>query len=163
MRILETKIILIFFNKRSVKDTLQDKFIMEFKEKAESFNDFFTWHFSLVNNKSQFPSTLTKKTCKSLSTVEFSAYDILKIIGNPKSKKLHGHDMASIQMFKICDESICKPNLGMIIRSCLENRKLPSELKKANVVTVFKKIKKQEATTKEILPHFFTASFKQNI
>ena len=51
----------------------------------------------------------------------------------------------------------------MIIRSCLENRKLPSELKKANVVTVFKKIKKQEATTKEILPHFFTASFKQNI
>ena len=49
------------------------------------------------------------------------------------------------------------------IWSCLENRELPSELKKANVVTVFKKIKKQEATTKEILPHFFTASFKQNI
>ena len=157
MRILEIKIILIFFNKRSVKDTLQDKFIMEFKEKTEFFNDFFTWHFSLVNNKSQLCSALTKKT------VELSTYDILKIIGNTKPKKVHGHDMASIQMLKICDESICKRNLGMIIRSCLENRKLPSELKKANVVTVFKKIKKQEATTKEILPHFFTASFKQNI
>ena len=115
MRILEIKIILIFFNKRSVKDTLQDKFIMEFKEKAEFFNDFFTWHFSLVNNKSQLCSALTKKTCKSLSTVELSTYDILKIIGNIKPKKVHGHDMASIQMLKICDESICKLNLGMIM------------------------------------------------
>ena len=51
--------------------------------------------------------------------------------------------MISIRMLKICDESICKP-LSIIFRSCLENRKFPSEWKKANVVPAFKKNNKQE-------------------
>ena len=46
-------------------------------------------------------------------------------------------------MLKIFDESICKP-LGIIFRSCLENRKLPSEWRKANVVPFFKKNNKQD-------------------
>ena len=50
--------------------------------------------------------------CKSLSSVEFSTYDILKII----LKKAHNHDMISIRMLKICDEPIGKP-LGVIFPS----------------------------------------------
>ena len=73
------------------------KFIMDFKEKAELFNDFFTMHCSLVNNNSELPSVLTKKTCKLLSTVEFSTNDILQIIRNLNPKKAHGHDMISIR------------------------------------------------------------------
>ena len=119
------------------------KSIIDFKEKAELFNDFFSKQCSLVNNNSKLPSVLTKKTCKSLSSVEFSTYDILKIIRNLYPNKAHGHDMISIRMLKICDESICKP-LGIIFRSCLENGKFPSEWKKANVVPVFKKNNKQE-------------------
>ena len=46
-------------------------------------------------------------------------------------------------MLKIFDESICKP-LGIIFRSCLENGKLPSEWRKANVVPFFKKNNKQD-------------------
>ena len=46
-------------------------------------------------------------------------------------------------MLKICDESICKPP-GIIFRSCLQNRKFPSEWEKANVVPAFKKNNKQE-------------------
>ena len=38
------------------------KFIMDFKEKAELFNDFFTVPCSLVNNNSKLPSVLTKKS-----------------------------------------------------------------------------------------------------
>ena len=52
------------------------------KEKAEFFNDFFSKQCSLVNNIYKLPSFLTKKTCKSLSSVEFSTYDIWKIIRN---------------------------------------------------------------------------------
>ena len=76
------------------------KFIIDFKEKAELFNDFFSKQCSLVNNNSKLPSVLTKKTCKSLSSVEFSTYNILKIIRNLNPNKAHGHDMISIQMLK---------------------------------------------------------------
>ena len=106
---------------------------MDFKEKAGLFNDFFTMQCSLVNNNSERPSVLTKKTCKLLSTAEFSTNDILKIIRNLNPSKAHGHDMISIRMLKIYDESICKP-LRIIFRSCLENGKFPSEWEKANVV-----------------------------
>ena len=81
------------------------KFIMDFKEKAELFNDFFTRQRSLVNNNSKLPSILTKKTCQSLSTVEFSTNAILKIIRNLNPNKAHGHNMISIRMLKFCDES----------------------------------------------------------
>ena len=103
--------------------------------KAELFNGLFTRQCSLVNNNSKLPSILTKKACQSLSTVEFSTNDILKIIRNLNPNKVHGHDMISIRMLKVCDESICKP-LGITFWSCLQNGKFPSEWKKANVVSL---------------------------
>ena len=65
-------------------------------------------------------------------TVEFSTYDILKIIRYLNPNKAHGHNIISIRILKICDNSICKP-LGIISWSCLQNGKFPSEWKKANV------------------------------
>ena len=101
------------------------KLIVDVQEKAELLNDFFSKQYSLVNNNSKLPSVLIKKTCKSFPSVEFLAYDILKIIENLNPSKAHGHDMISIQMLKICDESICK-SVGIIFRSCLENGKFQS-------------------------------------
>ena len=57
--------------------------------------------------------------------------------------KVHGHDMISIGMLKICNESICEP-LEIIFRSCLENGEFPSELKCTNVVPDIKRNNKQE-------------------
>ena len=106
--------------------------------KAGLFNDLFTRQCSLVNNKSELPSVLTKKLCNSLSAVEFLTYDTLKTMRNLNPNKAYGHNMISIRMLKVCDESICKP-LGIIFRSCLQNGKFPSEWKKANVVSLKKK------------------------
>ena len=39
------------------------KFIIDFKKKAELFNDFFLKQYSLVNSNSKLPSVLAKKTC----------------------------------------------------------------------------------------------------
>ena len=102
---------------------------MDFKEKAELFNDFFSKQCSLVSSNSKLPLVLTKKTCKSLLSVEFLTYDILKIIRNLNPNKAHSHNMISIQMLKICDESICKP-LGIIFQSSLENGSSPHNGKK---------------------------------
>ena len=136
-----------FLNNKKISSTPpllhNGKFIMDLKEKAELFNDFFSKEWAPVNNNNKLSSVLTKKTCKSLWSVEISTYDILQIIRNLNTNKAHGHHVISIRMFKICDESICKP-LGIIFRSCLENGKFPSEWKKATVVPVFKKNNKQE-------------------
>ena len=104
----------------------EDKFITNFKEKADIFNDFIAKQCSLININSSLPSVLSKKTHKLLSTIHFTSDDILKIINNLDLYKAHGHDMISIQMIKICDASICKP-LELIFTSCLENGKFPTE------------------------------------
>ena len=68
---------------------------MEFKEKIELFIEFFTKQCSLVNNNSKISSVLNSKRCQSLLTVEFSTYDILKIIRDLNPNKAHGHDILS--------------------------------------------------------------------
>ena len=116
----------------------QDKFVTDFKEKANIFNNFFANQHSIVSKNSELPVTLTRKRHESLSTIDFSTDDILKIIRNLDPNKAHGHDMINIRMIKICDTSICRP-LKLIFQSCLENGDFPNEEKKVNVAPVHKK------------------------
>ena len=82
---------------------------------------------SIVSNNSQLPVTFTRKTRESLSAIDFSTDDILKIIRNLDPNKADGHDMISIRMIKICDTSICR----LIFQACLESGKFPNEWKKS--------------------------------
>ena len=107
------------------------------------FNNFFADQCSILRNKSEPPATLSKKRVnESLTTIDFSNNDILKIIRNLDPNKAHGHDMISIRMVKICDDSVCRP-LKLTFQSCLESGKFPSEWKKSNVVPIHKKGDKQ--------------------
>ena len=108
---------------------LQDNFIIDFKDKAEMFNNFFADQCSILRDKSELPATLSKKLSELLTTIDFSNNDILKIIRNLDPNKAHCQDMISIRMMKICDDSICKP-LKPIFQSCLESGKFPSQWKK---------------------------------
>ena len=116
----------------------QDKFIIDFKEKTEIFDNFLADQCSISRSKSKLPATLSKTTRESLTTIKFSNNYILKIISNLDPNKAHGHDVISTRMVKICDNSICKP-LKLILQSCLESGKFPSEWKKAIVVLIHKK------------------------
>ena len=116
----------------------QDKFVTDFKEKVNIFNNFFADQCSIVSNNSELPVTLTKKTHESLSTINFSTDGFLKIIRNLDPNKAHEHNMISSRMIKICDTSLCRP-LQLIFQSCLESGKFPNEWKKANVAPVHKK------------------------
>ena len=60
------------------------------------------------NNNSELPVALTKKKHESLSAIDFSTDDILKIIRNLDPNKAHGNDMISIRMIKI--------NLSVLLR-----------------------------------------------
>ena len=101
----------------------ENKFITNFKEKAELFNTFFANQCTLLNNSSVLPNNLAKLTNKSLDTVNFSTDYIFKIINNFDTNKAHSHDMLSISMIKLCGNSICKP-LSIIFNDCLKESKM---------------------------------------
>ena len=90
------------------------------------FNTFFADQCSILRNKSELATTLKKNVCKSLKTIDFSNYDILKIMRNLNPNKAHSHDIISFRMVKICDDSIWKLS-KVIFQSCLESRRFPRE------------------------------------
>ena len=116
----------------------QNKYVTDFKKKAELFNCFFAKQCSIINNSSEPPSSIWKKTDKSISTVTFTSDDIATLIQNLDPNKAHGHDMLSIRMLKLCGKSICKP-LDLILQSCIKHGEFPTERKKANALPVHKK------------------------
>ena len=120
----------------------ENRFITDFKEKAQLFNIFFSKQCSLIPNNSSLPADVNYITDKRLSTVTFSARDIRKIIQNLDSNKAHGHDNLSIRMLKICGDSICLP-LEMIFKQALLTGMFPSEWKKGNIFPIHKKGDKQ--------------------
>ena len=116
----------------------ENKFVTDFKEKAELFNHFFVNQCSLLSNNSVLPTDLPQLTNKCLDSIHFSSNDIAKIISHLDPNKAHGHDMLSIRMIKLCGNSICNP-LSIIFNDCLNEGKFPHEWEKANVVPVQKK------------------------
>ena len=85
----------------------KNKFLTNFKEKAEVFNTFFANQCTLLNNSNVLPSNLAKLTNKSLDIVNFSTDVISKKINNSDPSKAHGCDIPSILMIKLCSYSIC--------------------------------------------------------
>ena len=65
----------------------ENRFITDFKEKAQLFNIFFSKQCSLIPNNSSLPADVNYITDKRLSTVTFSARDLGKIIQNLDSNK----------------------------------------------------------------------------
>ena len=97
----------------------ENKFVIDFKEKAELFNPFFAKQCSLIKSSSKLLSHLHYFTDNRLSFVNFSQDDIAKIIQNLDPNKAHGHDNINIRMLKICGSSIYKP-LVIIFNQCID-------------------------------------------
>ena len=108
----------------------------------ELFNSFFAEQCSILQNSSKLPTKLAPRTGQSLTSINLSQDDILKIIQNLNPNKAHGPDKISIRMIKICGNSLCKL-LEMICKSCIIKGEFSSEWKKANVVPVHKKSDKK--------------------
>ena len=119
-----------------------NKFITDFREKAELFNSFFANQCSLITNTSALPTNCESFLDKSLSNISFTDKDIGKIIKCLDPNKAHGHDIMSMRMLTICGDSNYKP-LRLIFRAFLDQGTFPIYWKKANVVSIYKKNDKQ--------------------
>ena len=104
---------------------LQDnKYVTDFKKKAELFNLFFAKQCSKIDDSGELPLNFVKKSDKSISAITFSCDDIATLIKNLDLNKAHGH-MISIRMLKLCGKSIGKP-LNLIFQSCIKQVKFPT-------------------------------------
>ena len=76
----------------------ENKFVTDFKEKAELFNTFLQNNYP---NCSKLPSHLHYLSDNHLFSASFSQNNIGKIFQNLYPNKAHGHDNISIRMSKI--------------------------------------------------------------
>ena len=74
----------------------QEKFVTDFKEKANIFNYFFADQCSIVRNNCELQATLTKKYANPYQQYDFLTDDTLKIIRNFDPNKAHGYERISI-------------------------------------------------------------------
>ena len=81
---------------------------------------------------------LLYKTNTRINSFRFTNKDILSIIKSLDSRKSHGCDNISIEMIKICSESVTIP-LKIIFEESLKKGIFPEIWKKANFVPIHKK------------------------
>ena len=121
---------------------VNNKFVTDFKAKANIFNDFFSKQCTPLANGSKLPENQVYLTNSRINSVPFSDDLVINIIRNLNVNKAHGHGGISIRMIKMCDESLVRP-LSIIFRNSLNSCIYPSTWKKANVISIHKKDGKQ--------------------
>jgi len=120
---------------------VNNKLIINCKEKAKYFNDFFSNQCKPIINDSTLPN-FSFLTNKRLSHIAINNEEILSLIRNLNPNKSAGSDEISGQMLILCDISVVLP-LKIIFGNILETTIYPDIWKLANVVPLFKKNDKQ--------------------
>ena len=113
---------------------VNNKFISDFRVKANLFNDFFASIYTPINNGSILPQ-FTYKTDVKIDSFRVNQNDISVIIKTLDAEKTHGWDNISIKMIQICGDPIALP-LMLEFETALKEKKFPDIWKKANVFPV---------------------------
>ena len=111
--------------------------ILNFSQKASTFNKFFASQRTPLQNSSSLP-TFYLRTDETLSSLNVNDDDIFAIIKNLNPNKSHGWDNTSIRMIKLCEKSIVYP-LKLIFEASLQGGEFTDYWKQANAVPVHKK------------------------
>ena len=118
-------------------------FITDIKDKCVIFNQYFKEQCKTVVNSSTLPARVRTRTNLTLNQVEVTESQITKHIRSLNINKAHGHDNIPVRVLKICDSSISLP-LRIIYMNCIKKGYFPKQWKKANVIPIFKKNKRNE-------------------
>ena len=116
-------------------------FILNCKEKAKHFNDFFSQQCKPIINSSILPS-LNVLTDERIDHITILSDEITSLIRNLNPDKATGSDGISGQMLLLCDNSVVLP-LKIIFQNILMTSIYPDMWKLATVTPIFKKGDKQ--------------------
>ena len=114
------------------------KFVSDFCEKANLFNNFFASICTPVKNSGLLPLFLYRTSAR-IILFDITNEDISLIIRNLDPANAHGCGNISIKMIKICSESLTVPLKIIIFEQSLKEGRFPAIWKKANVIPVHKK------------------------
>ena len=116
-------------------------FILNCREKANLFIDFFSHQCKPVINHSILPN-FNCLTNEEIEQIPIENEDIISLIRKLNPNKANGSDGISGQMLILCDETVTLP-LKIIFRNILSTGVCPDVWKVANVTPIFKKGDKQ--------------------
>ena len=120
---------------------INNRFILDCREKAKLFNDFFSKQCKPIINSSVLPNFIFL-TDQRIDQLTIGNDDIIALIRNINPNKATGSDGISGQMLLLCDDSVILP-LKIIFRNILSTSTYPDIWKLANVTPIFKKGDKQ--------------------
>ena len=115
--------------------------IINCKEKAKLFTQFFCQQCSIVINNSVLPK-FPYITDERIGHIPLVVNDIVSQIRSLNPNKASGPDEISSQMLLLCDETVTLP-LRIIYSNILKTGRYPDMWKVSNVTPVFKKQNKQ--------------------
>ena len=126
-------------------------FITDCKEKATQFNNYFALQCTPFVTDSVLPP-LTYLTNNKFSHFDISNDEVNNILKVLESNKAHGPDEISVNMIKLCGESISSP-LRIIFQNIINTGTFPDQWKEANVTPVHKKRTNRPSQTTD--PYLF--------
>ena len=109
-----------FLGKTKIREQklVNGSFEINFLNKANIFNNYFSKQCNIFDNGSIFPE-VSFRTNKRLNHLEINGNDILKVIKDLNPNKAHGWDEISIRMIKLCGNTLVTPLL-IILETALE-------------------------------------------
>ena len=120
---------------------VNNKFIINCKDKAILFAEFFSQQCKLITNNSILP-IFHFITDSRFDTFDISNAEITLLIRKLNAKKANGPDKISSRMLILCDDTIVPP-LKIIFNNILTTGVYPTLWKSANVTPIHKKNDKQ--------------------
>ena len=120
---------------------INNMFVLNCREKAKLFTEFFSLQCKPVSNDSALPK-FNYLTNRKIDQIHIENEDIITLIRKLNLNKANGSDGISAQMLLLCDNSVILP-LIIIFTNILTTAIYPNMWELANVTPIFKKGDKQ--------------------
>ena len=123
----------------------QIKVVKEDEDDIKILNDFNKYFACICENQGQRTTDLRQvyRNDASMYLINTTPVEIFNIIHSLKNTSSTGPDGIPTKLLKMCADVICTP-LSTIINNCFENTTFPEQLKRTNIIPIYKSGPREE-------------------